>query len=182
MNKKKRPLLLLETMLSLTLFALILGYCFYRIAFTARWTGKLEKASEKILDRLYIEQRLGQVLHGLQSLGEEKTPNCLTWTTDIPLDPDLSFMGTVHAELKIEHGDLLLTVWPVNSSKERGRSEILRTGVSHLGFQFYQLDKGHYEVSSIWEGTAPPDHLVIDIDGMRVPYQLKREVYTLFFR
>lgn len=161
---RKRPVLLLELVISLVLFGAIIGILFssyreFSIAKTA-----LRKEKELILNRQKLQLRLGQIFSHLQTLKMENSTCLLSY--DNGIDPDLEFRGILEAMLYIDKGRLALVTWP---EKDVGRKEILLESASSFSFDFFDAKKG------TWTSQFPeqkPLMMQITIDKTKYPFFL----------
>jgi len=134
---RKRPVLLLELVISLVLFGAIIGILFssYREFSIAKTS--LRKEKELILNRQKLQLRLGQIFSNLQTLKMENSACLLSYDNGIDHKPE--FRGILEAMLFIDKGRLALVTWP---EKDLGRKEILLESVTSFSFDFFDAKKG----------------------------------------
>ncbi len=133
---RKRPVLLLELLISLVLFVIIIGILFssFKELFLAKFV--LKKDKETILTRQKLQLRLTQIFSNTTKLKCEKGVCLLTY--DNKLDPDKNFRGPLEAMLYIDKGRLAFVTWP---EKGEGRKEILYESANFFKLSFFDTDK-----------------------------------------
>ncbi len=134
---RKRPILLMELVISLVLFGAIIGILFssYREFSLAKTT--LRKEKELILNRQKMQLRLGQVFSQLKSIKVEDHSCHLSY--DNGIDTETAFHGELEAMLLIDKGRLALVTW---SEKGKARKEILCESAKSFSFSFFDTKKG----------------------------------------
>lgn len=139
---KKRPVLLLELVISLVLFAAIIGILFssYQELTIAKF--RLRKDKEIILTRQKLQLRLSQIFSHIETLKIEEQVCLLTY--DNGWDPAVDFRGSRDAMLYIDKGRLALVTWP-----EKGipRKEILYESVHSFFLTFFDTKKGSWDAA-----------------------------------
>ena len=154
MRKKKRPFLLLEILVALSLMAMLLSLLFSFLVQSLRVESKMEKAREQILERQNLQVRIQDILTSLRITGKgsplytQKFPKeenySLIALFDNGIDPEPPFSGAVIGRIYIdENQDLVLSYWPSDSDeKERHwRKEILFANVSDIQLFFLSPDE-----------------------------------------
>ena len=117
---RKRPVLILELLISLTLFTVIIGILFSSFKELTLAKTTLRKDKELILNRQKLQLRLSQILSRVSEL-ELKNEGCfMTYKNE--LDWNKNFRGTLEGMLYIDAGRLVFVSWPEEGN---ARKEIL---------------------------------------------------------
>jgi hypothetical protein len=134
---KKRPVLLLELVISLVLFSIIIGILFSSYREFSLAKTALRKEKELILSRQKLQLRLGQIFSRLKTLKVENNACHLSY--DNGLDIEEGFRGKLEAMLLIDKGRLALVAWP---EKGKARKEILCESANSFSFCFFDTKIG----------------------------------------
>lgn len=137
---RKRPVLLLELVISLVLFGAIIGILFSSYQELTLAKSQLRKDKEIILTREKLQLRLSQIFSHLKTLKVEEQVCLLTY--DNGLDPAIDFRGSRDAMLYIDKGRLALVTW---SDKGVARKEILCESAHAFAFAFFDAKKGTWD-------------------------------------
>ena len=138
----KRPFLLLEFMIALSLLGIIVAFLFSSYRDLSLTKAVLQKERGEILSRQKLQLRLGQVFSGLRTL-ELKHPHCCTLTYDNGTDPDIQFCGLLEGQL---HTDAKNRLVLVSTSKQGSqRQEILGEDIKSFELKFFNRQKGEWE-------------------------------------
>lgn len=161
---QKRPILLMELVISLVLFGAIIGILFssYREFSLAKIALRNDK--ELILNRQRLQLRLGQIFSSLKTLKIEENACHLSYDNGIDLEKE--FRGQLEAMLLIDKGRLALVTWP---EKGIARKEIICESAKSFSFSFFDTKKG------IWTSQFPeqkPLMMKITIDQTPYPFFL----------
>lgn len=161
---QKRPVLLLELVISLVLFGVIIGFLFssYREFSITKIT--LSKEKDLIFNRQKLQLRLGQIFSHLKTLKMEGSDCLLSYDNGIDVEPD--FRGPLEAMLYIDKGRLALISWP---KKGIERKEILFESARFFSFDFFDPKTG------TWTSRYPeqkPLMMKIIVDGTQYPFFL----------
>jgi hypothetical protein len=161
---QKRPILLMELVISLVLFGAIIGILFssYREFSLAKIALRTDK--ELILNRQKLQLRLGQIFSSLKTLKIEENACHLSYDNGIDLEKD--FRGQLEAMLLIDKGRLALVTW---AEKEKVRKEILCESAKSFSFSFFDTKNG------AWTSKYPeqkPLMMKITIDQTIYPFFL----------
>ncbi|HEX4839747.1 MAG TPA: hypothetical protein VFU89_04835 [Rhabdochlamydiaceae bacterium] len=161
---KKRPVLLLELVISLALFSTIIGILFSSYKEFSLAKTSLRKEKELVLGKQKFQLRLGQIFSKLKTLKVENNACHLSY--DNGIDSEEEFNGALEAMLLIDKGRLALVTW---SDKEAVRKEILFESAKSFSFQFFDAKKG------IWSHQYPdqkPFMMQLIIDTTPYPFFL----------
>jgi hypothetical protein len=161
---KKRPILLMELVISMVLFSVIIGILFssYREFSLAKIS--LRKDKELILTRQKLQLRLGQIFSSLKTLKIEN--NACHFSYDNGIDLEKEFRGQLEAMLLIDKGRLALVSWP---EKGDARKEIICESAKSFSFSFFDTKTG------AWIPKYPeqkPLMMKITIDQTTYPFFL----------
>ncbi|MDE3055187.1 MAG: hypothetical protein KGI80_00605 [Verrucomicrobiota bacterium] len=148
-KRQKRPVLLLEILIGLSLLSLLVLFLFRSMATHAAVTVRLEKIREEALQRQHLQMRLSDLF---LTLAKERPPSFYTQAFpdakeesivlvfDNGVDPDPRFSGTILGRIFVDSkGNLSLAMWPL----EKGdallpwRKEILYSSVQKADFTFF---------------------------------------------
>lgn len=161
---KKRPVLLLELVISMVLFSIIVGILFSSYKEFSLAKTSIRKDKELILARQKLQLRLGQIFSSLKTLKVENNACHLSFDNGIDLDKD--FRGQLDAMLLIDKGRLAFVSW---GQQERVRKEILCESARSFSFTFFDTKTG------TWVPTYPeqkPMMMKITIDETHYPFFL----------
>ncbi len=167
---RKRPVLLLELMISLVLFSVIVGILFSSYKELSLTKSLLRKDKELILTRQKLQLRLAQIFSHLKTLKMEGPSCILTYENEI--DKESQFRGTLEGMLYIDKGRLAFVTWPQSAQEKEqieGRKEILFESAASFSFDFFDAKKG------IWGAKYPeqkPFMMKIVIDNTPYPFFL----------
>jgi len=161
---QKRPILLMELVISLVLFGAIIGILFssYREFSLAKIA--LRKEKELILTRQKLQLRLGQIFSHLKTLKMKDSSCHIAYNNEIDMSKD--FRGVLEGMLYIDKGRLAFVTW---AEKAPARKEILVESASSFSFSFFDEKKG------AWTSQYPdqkPLMLKITIDQTTYPFFL----------
>src|SRR5579872_5336313 len=117
---KKRPILLLELVISMVLFSIIIGILFSSYKEFSLAKTSMRKDKELILARQKLQLKLGQIFSNLKSLKVENNACHLSYDNGIDLEKD--FRGQLDAMLLIDKGRLVFVSW---GQQDKVRKEIL---------------------------------------------------------
>lgn len=165
----KKPFLLLEILIALSLMATVISLLFSFMVQSLRVEKKIEKARLAILERQHLQIRIQDLLTtlspygGLPALYTQKFPKeeqeSLIACFDHGIDPDPSFSGVVTGRIYIdEDHNLCLVCWPCEGEKkQQWRKEILLPNVSSFSVQFLASSmQGHPKhTKTIWNTSWP---------------------------
>lgn len=160
----KRPAVLLEVLIGLSLTALLLTCLFRFFVESAHMEQKLEALRSAVEERAQIQTRVRTILSRSESLevkavGQESSKSLL-FTFDNGIDPEAAFSGVVEGRLYLEDKALYLALWPLEKSA-KWRKEKLLTDVR--SFQFSFLEKSLQWVTE-WSGKEPSALVRLDIE------------------
>jgi hypothetical protein len=161
---KKRPILLMELVISMVLFSIIIGILFSSFREFSLAKTSLRKDKEFILNRQKLQLRLGQIFSSLKSLKIENNACHLSYDNGIDLEKD--FRGSLDAMLLIDKGRLALVSW---GEQGKVRKEILCECAKSFSFSFFDAKIG------TWSPQYPeqkPLMLKITIDKTPYPFFL----------
>jgi hypothetical protein len=161
---KKRPILLMELMISMVLFSIIIGILFSSFREFSLAKNSLRKDKELILNRQKLQLRLGQIFSSLKTLKIENNACHLSYDNGIDLEKD--FRGQLEAMLLIDKGRLALVSW---GEQGKVRKEIICESAKSFSFNFFDTKKG------IWISAYPeqkPLMMKIIIDQTTHPFFL----------
>ncbi|HEX2579230.1 MAG TPA: hypothetical protein VHK67_02370 [Rhabdochlamydiaceae bacterium] len=136
---EKRPVLLLELVISLALFSTIIGILFSSYKEFSLVKTSLRKEKEVVLSKQKFQLRLGQIFSQLKTLKIENNACHLSY--DHGIDIEKEFNGALEALLLIDKGRLALVTW---SEKGTARKEILHESAKSFSFQFFDPKKGDW--------------------------------------
>jgi hypothetical protein len=166
----KKPFLLFEVLIALSLMATMICLLFSFMVQSSRVEKKMEKARISILERQHLQIRMQDVF---TTLIPNATDSCL-YTKIFPnektsiivhfdngIDPDPLFSGNVIGRIYLdENQDFCLVYWPCCTEKSPSwRKEILFSKVSDFSIQFLKpLESKHATWVSNWskEGRQLP--------------------------
>lgn len=141
---KKRPLILFEILIALSLTAILLTFLFSFFVESARMEKKLDTARMAISNRAHLQTRLQSVFSSLsqeglytKQFGKEKGTSLVAFF-DNGIDPDPAYSGSIIGRLFIdEENNLSFATWPLDADKNRPwRKEILLPHVERLELEF----------------------------------------------
>ncbi|HUD02222.1 MAG TPA: DUF1494 domain-containing protein [Rhabdochlamydiaceae bacterium] len=161
---KKRPILLLELVISLVLFGAIVGILFSSYRELSLAKVQIRKDKEWVLSRQKLQLRLAQIFSNVKTM-KMADSSCLM-TYDNGVDVQTEFRGILEGMLFIDKGRLALVSWP---EKGIGRKEILLEPASYFSFEFFDSKKG------TWAATYPeqkPFMMKMTIDNIPYPFFL----------
>jgi len=168
---KKRSFSLMEVMVSLLFFGLIVGYCFYRISFSAKATKQIELANQSEEKKIYLTQRIAELLGHIEGKIHTETPQKVVIDANFEVHPDPNFCGDVKASIYLEEKNLCLSVWNKGTDEKAGHKEILMRGSDNFSMTFYSIEHGICETSHVWEKDALPNFLIINIgEQIELPF------------
>jgi len=146
----KRPLFLLEILISLSLLSILLSFLFTSIARSAEFETKIDRARKELLERQRLQTRLQDLFLSAEnsSLYTKKLPGdekeSLIAIFDNGIDPDPAFSGKVIARVYLDvDRNLSLAIWPHDPSEKKNRTrlswrnEILLSEVDGFEFLFF---------------------------------------------
>jgi hypothetical protein len=161
---KKRPILLLELVISMVLFSIIIGILFSSYKEFSLAKTSMRKDKELILARQKLQLKLGQIFSNLKSLKVENNACHLSYDNGIDLEKD--FRGQLDAMLLIDKGRLVFVSW---GQQEKVRKEILCESAKSFSFTFFDTNTG------TWGPTYPeqkPMMMKITVDETTYPFFL----------
>ncbi len=150
--KKKRPFILFEILIGLSLLSVLLSILFSFFTSSAKLQLRLERAENDLLMRQHLQTRLQSILtsiippkslEGQVSLytlqADKDLDPSLIVTFDNGIDPDPAFSGAILGRIFLKENQLCLAMWP--SEKKKGeiptvRREVLMEGVTSFTFRF----------------------------------------------
>lgn len=148
MQRKKRALTLLETLIALSLTSLILSFLFSFLVETSRTEKKLEEARAKVTQRGYFQMRMQSLLSSIDknsldpffytTLLESSSQPVLEVLFDHGIDPDPLFCGVLRGEIYLdEKNNLTLLFKPLNPNHGgTERKEILFPKIRRFEMEF----------------------------------------------
>lgn len=174
----KKPFVLLEILIGLSLMSMLLVFLFSFLAQNMRMEQKMEQARSALLERQNVQLRLQDLFTSLtraqlqsplytQPLSDDDTPS-LILHFDNGIDPDPAFSGPLLARLYLENQNLCLVFWPLEE-KNKWRKEILLTHVTHLSYQF--LHEKNWLISWPKERTDVPPLIRLQLQQEGRPLQ-----------
>jgi hypothetical protein len=147
-KKKKKPLILFELLIALSLTAILLTFLFSFFVESAKLEKKLEKARIAINERSYLQTRLQNVLclvdqgsispYFYTKVFEKEKQLSLVTIFDNGIDPDPLFSGPINGRVFMdEEKNLCLSLWPLEEEKKgMWRKEILLSSIDAFEFEF----------------------------------------------
>ncbi len=165
---KKRPYLLFEILIGLSLTGILLTFLFSFFAESAKMEKKLETMRSEITARQNLQTRLQAVLTGIARESSTETPfytdreqgESLVAVFDNGIDPDPAFSGQIIGRIYLdEQANLSLATWPLERKEEKEnhpwpwRKEILLSNIE--GFEFEFLSQKKEENRTKKEKTKP---------------------------
>jgi len=144
MKRKKRPLTLIEVLLSLGLTAIIFTFVLTTFFEHIKLSSKIEKAKEIVLERTYIQEKLTNIFFpydqntslSISTQEEDLNPKCLYFQFDNGIDPSHEFSGIIYGYLFLKKTNLCLKIVS-SKSVDIFREEILLNNVKDIQFAFY---------------------------------------------
>ena len=131
---KKRPILILELILSLALFSIILTFLLSSYKDLVLTKKSLREEREKIFSRHRVALRLTQVLSGMKNKKEEDGK--YFWTFNNGYDKEAPFRGEVKGELGLDEQRRLCLVTIAKSGLRR--TEVLSKEVQKFALKFFE--------------------------------------------
>ncbi len=136
-TKKKRSFTLLETLLALSLIAIVVTMLTMHFVSASRLKARIESTAHQVLRKKLIQERLTQVFGSLPAQGDEKPlfqckNKTLCMDTDQGFDHDPAFRGQVEMVISHDNHQLLLTT----KKDKRERSEVLCSNVKEIKWDF----------------------------------------------
>lgn len=151
---KKRPFLLFEILIALSLTAILLTFLFSFFVESVKIEKKLDAARTEITARQHLQTRLQAVLTGIHresaeapfytQLLQEEMKESLMAVFDNGIDPDPAFSGPVIGRIYLdEQSNLSLATWPLGpkEKKQPWRKEVLLSHVEDFEFEFMAQKK-----------------------------------------
>ncbi len=201
---KKRPLILLEIMIALSLTALLLTTLARFFAGCLKMDQKIEQLRSSLAGRQKVQVCLSSIFTSMAplpgsaalcTLDDEGTSLGLSF--DNGIDPDPKFSGQVIGKLFVdESSNLCLAIWPIDEEATFCRKEILCPNVQKMNLKFFAKKKAAspsfgFEWRSTWpkeSGALPPMvrlsltqrgetsdfAFAIPCKGSRIPYRIPR--------
>lgn len=163
----KKPFLLFEILIGLSLMAILLSLLFSFMVQSLRVEKKMEKARSAILERQNLQIRLQDLFTTIspgaehpalytQLFPKEKKISLVT-LFDNGIDPDPLFSGIVIGRIYLDElNNLCLVYWPRDPFINRHwRKEILISDISDMSFQFLTTDenvdlKNSLHIKAVW--------------------------------
>jgi type II secretory pathway pseudopilin PulG len=156
-TKKKRPLVLIEVLIAISLLALLSAFLFMALRQTMAWSHLNEEASrnEEVISnahQLLARVFSGAVIEETQNVKDEEdqrffftvdSPTSLVFTFNNGVDRDPKFSNVVLGKIYLDHHHhLCLAIWPLPNrwksfSPDQVRHVILLDHISSLQFSFY---------------------------------------------
>ena len=138
----KRPFLLLDFMIALSLLSMIVAFLFSSYKHLSLTKTILQKERQDIVSLQKLKLRLGQVFSHLNTL-ETKQPQSCHLSYDNGTDPDIQFCGLLKGHLHIDTKHRLVLV----STSKQGpqRQEILSEKIQSFELKFFNRQKGAWE-------------------------------------
>src|SRR3990167_8076513 len=145
---KKKPILLLETMIALILTAILMTFLFSFFTQSAKMDKKLDAIRMAVSSLGYLQMRLQDLFLALDSSqlkspiftqpSEDSKRLHLYVTFDNGIDPSPEFSGIIQGKICLEEGNLCLISWPKDAEREKpSRKEILLTDISDFSCEFF---------------------------------------------
>jgi len=146
---KKRPFLLFEILIALSLTAILLTFLFSFFVESVKIEKKIDAMRSEITARQHLQTRLQAVMTGIHR--ESGTSPFYTQTVkdegkesliaifDNGIDPDPAFSGSVMGRIYLdEQSNLSLATWPLDPEEKHRpwRKEILLSHVKEFEFEF----------------------------------------------
>lgn len=186
--KKKRPLTLLEVIISLSLTALLLTVLINSATRLFSTRARIESAKQEVLAKTLIQERLSTLFSelALHKGLPEKEPQgplesldgkTLTLFLENQIDPDPSFCGSIKGELFVESEALIFQLAGKNDTV---RKEILLEGVKSISFQFFAPFEEPPRLIEAWKDRPGelPAHLILTLTP---PLEDKEYQLAFFF-
>lgn len=163
----KKPFLLFEILIALSLMAILLSVLFSFMVQSLRVEKKMEQARAAILERQNLQIRLQDLFTTLspqegcptlhtQLFPKEKKESLVVFF-DNGIDPDPLFSGIVLGRIYLdEQNQLCLVYWPRETTGSRQwRKEILFSDISDITFQFLAASespdiKSSTQMKALW--------------------------------
>lgn len=173
MKKQKRPLTLLEILISFVLASFIIGVLLFSLKTSVQIHAKTQQAKSDILSRGAVQQRLDALLFHLAPsaptkpnspvktplfLKDDKGKMELHFFFEQGIDLEPAFCGNLEGVLGLGLDHTLCLTLSSQKTRE-SRKEILMDSVEDLSFAFLsQDDKGTFKETQEWEseGSFPP--------------------------
>jgi hypothetical protein len=137
---QRRPVLLLELMISLALFGTIMVFLLSSYKDLTLTKKFLHDEKEKIFGRQRVQLRLTQVFSRLKETKIEKGRYLLTY--DNGADPEEQFRGEVKGMFYLDGKRLCLITYPKSGVE---RKEILMTGIDDFILRFFDAKKAEWD-------------------------------------
>ena len=187
---KKRPLILLEMLIALSLTAILLTFLFSFFVESARIEKKLDTARMAITNRAHLQTRLQTIFSSLGGEGlytkqfEKEKMKSLVATFDNGIDPDPAYSGTIIGRVFLDgEKNLCLATWPLDREKSHlWRKEVLLPRVESFEFEFLGKNSAHGKRETVrainaalaWRGawqTGTPSVIRLSIkeEGQKEP-------------
>lgn len=176
MKKKKRPIILIEVLVSFALIAMIVGSLLMYLRRVIFLQAKLKRVETEILSRAHIQQQLHYLFSNIEygegreffTVGKEKDPE-LHFYFDNKVDIDGVFSGTVKGTLRNKEKELVIEIRPLNTDQMM-RECVIARGVDSLSWRFISFNEiSNRESSSLWPrgSCLYPDvfSLLLEIKG-----------------
>ena len=139
---RKRPLILFELLIALSLVSILLALLFRFITNSIKVETKIEEARAALYPKEYLHTRLSSLFTALVPRSFVKNSSFYTLEQggiaaifDNGIDPDPLFSGAIRSKLTVEQGRLYLTFLPLEEENPQ-RKELLLSGVKAIRFQF----------------------------------------------
>ncbi|MEI6242663.1 MAG: DUF1494 domain-containing protein [Chlamydiota bacterium] len=178
----KRPFLLLEVLISLTIISAILISLFHFFTHIHVIKKNVEDAKEIVFERAHIQQRLTHIFSHLcppvpLEIAFHGNAKHLYFLFDNGIDPDPSFSGIVQGELFLnaEEKTIHLRFKPFPEKKKSpSREEILGTSIQNFALSFFRKEKNKWDIS--WKEYSLPPMIKLSVTKSNV-----EEVSFCFF-
>jgi type II secretory pathway component PulJ len=147
-DPKKKPLILFEILIALSLTAILLTFLFSFFVESAKIEKKLDTARMAITARNHLQTRLQAILSSIthdsfqsplytKQFERESQPS-LVAVFDNGIDPDPAYSGPILGRLFLDDDhNLTLATWPADKNKNPPwRKEVLLSNVQSFEFEF----------------------------------------------
>lgn len=142
----KRPFVLLEILISLTLMSIILSFLFSAMSRSAQFEVKIQSARTALLERQQLQIRLQDFFLSLGTeasfytmrFSKEKQESLIALFNN-GIDPEPAFSGLVRSRIFLdEEKNLTLALWPLEKEENKPlpwKTEVLLSHVDAFHFQ-----------------------------------------------
>lgn len=144
----KRPVILFELLISLSIMTVLITLLLRFFSNSVKIDHQIEEARSQLNTHEYLYTTLSTLFTSLISKSHlppqmnssfytlDGKSQSLVAVFDHGIDPDPAFSGPIMSKLFLEHDNLILALWPLDSERGPYRKEILLSHVQSIEFQF----------------------------------------------